>query len=176
MARKMKKLCVCVLEIMIFPMSLVVEVVDLALLGCSWFLPDIAVLSARENQKPFCGQIMLLTTPPRSLHPVPVLNPKRHIYLRNGAAAVQQFEMWGLPQFLLRLLCHLPPLGCWFQKYSDGSCRSCRILPLIYGSAAAGLGSRRTKRMDIMVNIYNSEFIAHILLWFELKKVYPKQT
>lgn len=55
------------------------------------------------------------------------------------------------------------------------ACSSYRILSLIYGSMAAGLGSRRTKKMDIMGNIYNSEFIAHILLWFELKKVYSKQ-
>lgn len=55
------------------------------------------------------------------------------------------------------------------------ACSSYKILPLIYGSVAAGLGSRRTKKMDITVNIYNSEFIAHILLSFELEKVYPKQ-
>lgn len=155
---------------MFFSRSLVAEVVDLALLECSRFLSDIRVLSARENQKPFRGQLTSLATPPGSLHPLPVRDPERHIYRRSGAQVVQQFEMRSLPQFLLGLLCHSPPLGRWFQKYSDSSCRSHRILPLIYGSVAAGLGSRRTKRMDIMVNIYNSEFIAHILLWFELKK------
>lgn len=56
------------------------------------------------------------------------------------------------------------------------ACSSYKTLCLIYSSMAAVLDSRRTRKMDIMVNIYNSEFIAHILLSFELEKVYPKQT